>query len=182
MIGKAIFNKCLPVGHHHRSLVILLFNLTTGSYPEIALIPNCYVPGSCPFLYGNPGGLPSGCRLFRPHPYSYFYLEQIFFYLFLFSCRQLSLWEVETMVWIGILWLQCIELAFANQINDSRQWVRGKWKSFGCSFLVLAPGKEKPSFLLSYTPPPLLPHLSLLSRHLINGSWGFVRPWLCASG
>lgn len=54
MIGKAIFNKCLPVGCHHRSLVILLFNLSAGSSPEtIALIPNCLALGSCPFLRGN---------------------------------------------------------------------------------------------------------------------------------
>lgn len=122
MIGKAISNKCLPVGRHHRSLVILLFNLTVGSYPEItALIPNCHAPESCPFLHGNPvdsqvGASSSALILLR------IFTSSRSFYLFLFSCRQLSTWEVEiyskTMVWIGLLWLQCIELAFATLLPN----------------------------------------------------------------
>lgn len=71
MIGKAIFHKCLPVGCQPRSLVILLFNLSTGSDPEIiALIPNCLAPGSCPFLHGHPVNSQIGASpaLFLPSP------------------------------------------------------------------------------------------------------------------
>lgn len=73
MIGKAIFHKCLPVGCQHRSLVILLFNLSTGSYPEIiALIPNCLAPGSCPFLHGHPvnSQVDASPALFLPPPHA----------------------------------------------------------------------------------------------------------------
>lgn len=113
MIGKAVPNKCLPVGRHHTSLVILLFNLTVGSYPEItALIPNHHAPGTCPFLHGNRVNSRVGARsstvpTLPPHPPSYFYSEEIFFTC---SCSAVGSRAhgnlkntAKTIGWIGLL-------------------------------------------------------------------------------